>query len=135
MSWANPFSYYVRTSNKLQYIFQSANLHPIGIPKSRSLNWRHLMVYYDIGMIMIWYHAMISYVMSCHDIVCVMMSPWGWRALFWRSTGATLFPNGVMISVYIYDVMPWYRMRCHAMITYYYACHAMITAYHSAIKS
>jgi len=39
------------------------------------------------------------YMISCHDIVCVMMSPWGWRALFWRSTGATLFPNGVMILV------------------------------------
>jgi len=33
MILADPFSYYLPTSNKLQYIFQSANLHPIGIPQ------------------------------------------------------------------------------------------------------
>jgi len=52
MILANPFSYYLPTYDKLQYlnIFQSANLHPIGIPKAqepivelvafdRLLNW------------------------------------------------------------------------------------------------
>ena len=33
MILADPFSYYLPTSNKLQYIFKSANLHPIGIPQ------------------------------------------------------------------------------------------------------
>ena len=33
MILADPFSYYLPTSSKLQYIFQSANLHPIGIPQ------------------------------------------------------------------------------------------------------
>ena len=33
MILADPFSYYLPTSNKLQYIFLSANLHPIGIPQ------------------------------------------------------------------------------------------------------
>ena len=71
------------------------------------------------------------YMISCHDIV-----PWGWR-----STGATLFPNGVMVWWYRYiDDMP---MWCHAMIfidILWMSCHdnicdVMPWSYHSAIKS
>ena len=84
-----------------QYIFQSANLHPIGIPRAdRWIGgiWWFILWYWNDNDVMSCHD--IGYVMSCHDIGYVMSCH----------------------DIGYYDIMISYVMSCHD-IGYVMSCH------------